>query len=215
MKRVYECTYSFECFLAFVKIMIVPFPNCYSVPQKLLFRSVSIKYKLGTRVYIYTCSRWQYRAYLCLVYATCACNGEYIKRGRWWAVWKERRWRGQAEGRKRRVTLDMGYVTRWKLGPEEAIYHIHTPATSRRAANERTGGWTDGRTDRKEERERQWQSSYVDRDISSNFVSRIRRVRSWTWRISAIFPARRFPFNNRHAKSRLFVCRSMTAFYIH
>lgn len=29
--------------------------------------------------------------------------------------------------------------------------------------------------DGKEKRERQWQSSYVDRDISFNFVSRIRR----------------------------------------
>lgn len=36
--------------------------------------------------------------------------------------------------------LDIGCVTRWKLGPEETIYHIHTPATpSRRTANGQTG----------------------------------------------------------------------------
>lgn len=34
--------------------------------------------------------------------------------------------KGETDGRgKCRTTLDMGYVTRWKLGPEEAIYHIY------------------------------------------------------------------------------------------
>lgn len=76
------------------------------------------------------------------------------------------KWREQAERRKCRVTLDIGCVTSWKLGPEETIYHIiHTPPKT--VSGERIDG--------KEKRERQWQSSYVDSDISFNFVSRIRR----------------------------------------
>lgn len=49
----------------------------------------------------------------------------HVKRGMgddgWYGKWRE-----QAERRKCHVTLDIGCVTRWKLGPEETIYHIHT-----------------------------------------------------------------------------------------
>lgn len=56
-----------------------------------------------------------------------------------------------------------------EIGPRRNnLSYPHTPSTPPKSVS---GEWIDG----KEKRERQWQSSYVDRDISFNFVSRIRR----------------------------------------
>lgn len=86
----------------------------------------------------------------------------------------------EEDRRKGETSRDVRHGVRHALeiGPRRSdLSYPHTPGYESEGG-ERTNEWTvgqthtDGPTDEKEEKERQWQSSYVDRDISFTFVSR-------------------------------------------
>lgn len=113
------------------------------------------KYSAVTLVYVQVV-----RAYLHV------CHVKRWVRGRWWVIWKMKRTGGKAK-----MSSDVRHRMRHALeiGPRRNnLSYPHTPFMPPKSVS---GEWIDG----KEKRERQWQSSYVDRDISFNLVSRIRR----------------------------------------